>query len=302
MVQEAYLKGVSTRKVDDLVQALGMTGISKSQVSRLCGELDERVQAFLGRPLEGDWPYLWLDATYLKARDAGRVASKAAVIAVGVNGEGRREVLGLAVGPAETEAFWTEFLRGLRRRGWSGVQLVISDAHEGLKAAAAKVLSAGWQRCRVHFIRNALAHVPRRQHQMVAAVIRTAFVQESQAQAREQWRETADKLRERFPKLAALMDDAEDDVLAFMAFPKEHWPQLASTNPLERLNKEIKRRSRVIGIFPNDAAIVRLVGTLLEEQTDEWQVTRRYMSQETLARVISPETESQALLETKQAA
>ena len=302
VVQEAYLKGVSTRKVDDLVQALGMTGISKSQVSRLCGELDERVQAFLGRPLEGDWPYLWLDATYLKARDAGRVASKAAVIAVGVNGEGRREVLGLAVGPAETEAFWTEFLRGLTRRGLSGVQLVISDAHEGLKAAAAKVLSAGWQRCRVHFIRNALAHVPRRQHQMVAAVIRTAFVQESQAQAREQWRETADKLRERFPKLAALMDDAEDDVLAFMAFPKEHWPQLASTNPLERLNKEIKRRSRVIGIFPIDAAIVRLVGILLEEQTDEWQVARRYMSQETLARVISPETESQALLETKQAA
>lgn len=302
VVQEAYLKGVSTRKVDDLVQALGMTGISKSQVSRLCGELDERVRAFLGRPLEGDWPYLWLDATYLKARDSGRVASKAAVIAVGVNGEGRREVLGLAVGPAETEAFWTEFLRGLTRRGLSGVQLVISDAHEGLKAAAAKVLSAGWQRCRVHFIRNALAHVPRRQHQMVAAVIRTAFVQESQAQAREQWREMADKLRDRFPKLAALMDGAEDDVLAFMAFPKEHWPQLASTNPLERLNKEIKRRSRVIGIFPNDAAIVRLVGALLEEQTDEWQVTRRYMSQETLARVIRPDTEAQPLLATKQAA
>ena len=302
VVQEAYLKGVSTRKVDDLVQALGMTGISKSQVSRLCGELDERVQAFLGRPLEGDWPYLWLDATYLKAREAGRVVSKAAVIAVGVNGEGRREVLGLAVGPAETEAFWTAFLRDLVRRGLGGVRLVISDSHEGLKAAVAKVLSAAWQRCRVHFIRNALAHVPRRQHSMVAAVIRTAFVQENQAQASAQWRETADKLRDRFPRLAALMDEAEADVLAFMAFPKEHWPQLASTNPLERLNKEIKRRSRVIGIFPNDAAIIRLVGALLEEQTDEWQVTRRYMSQETLARVIKPEPEAQALLETTQAA
>ncbi len=176
VVQEAYIKGVSTRKVDDLVQALGMTGISKSQVSRLCGELDERVEAFLERELSGYWPYLWLDATYLKARDGGRVVNKAVVIAVGVNAEGRREVLGLAVGPAETEAFWREFLRKLTKRGLAGVQLVISDAHEGLKKAAAKVLGATWQRCRVHFMRNALAHVPRRQHQMVAAVIRTAFV------------------------------------------------------------------------------------------------------------------------------
>lgn len=301
VVQEAYLKGVSTRKVDDLVQALGMSGISKSQVSRLCGELDERVEAFLGRELTGKWPYLWLDATYLKARDGGRVVNKAAVIAVGVNAEGRREVLGLAVGPAETEAFWREFLRSLTQRGLAGVQLVVSDAHEGLKKAVAKVLSSSWQRCRVHFLRNALAHVPRRQHQMVAAVIRTAFVQESHSEARSQWRETADKLRGQFPRLAELMDEAEDDVLAHMAFPKEHWPQIASTNPLERLNKEIKRRSRVIGIFPNDAAIVRLVGALLDEQTDEWQVTRRYMSREVLAKVIDP-ANPQALLQARKAA
>jgi len=303
VVQEAYVKGISTRKVDDLVQALGMTGISKSQVSRLCEELDERVEAFLSREISGQWPYLWLDATYVKSRERGAVDSQAVVVAVAVNAEGRRETLGMAVGPAETEAFWTDFLRGLMRRGLSGVRLVISDAHEGLKQAIAKVVGATWQRCRVHFMRNALAHVPRRQHQMVAAVIRTAFVQEDQAQARAQWRETADKLRGRFPKLSALMDGTEDDVLAFMGFPKEHWPQLASTNPLERLNKEIKRRSWVVGIFPNNAAIVRLVGTLLAEQTDEWQVTRRYMSQESLARVISPENpQEQALLEDQQAA
>ena len=301
VVQEAYVKGVSTRKVDDLVQALGMTGISKSEVSRLCVELDERVDAFLSRTLTGSWPFLWLDATYLKAREGGRVVSRAVVVAVGVNAEGRRETLGLAVGPAETQAFWTAFLRGLMQRGLAGVQLVISDAHEGLKQAAAKVLGASWQRCRVHFMRNALAHVPRRQHQMVAAVIRTAFVQEDQQQARAQWRETADKLRGQFTKLSALMDAAEDDVLAFMTFPKEHWPQLASTNPLERLNKEIKRRANVVGIFPNDAAILRLVGALLAEQTDEWQVTRRYMSLETLAKVTSAEN-TQALLEEKQAA
>jgi putative transposase len=301
VVQEAYVKGVSTRKVDDLVQALGMTGISKSEVSRLCMELDEQVAAFLNRELTGSWPFLWLDATYLKAREGGRVMSKAVVVAVGVNAEGRRETLGLAVGPAETQAFWTEFLRGLTRRGLGGVKLVISDAHEGLKKAAAKVLGASWQRCRVHFMRNALAHVPRRQHPMVAAVIRTAFVQEDPQQARAQWRETADKLRGQFTKLSALMDAAEDDVLAFMTFPKEHWAQLASTNPLERLNKEIKRRANVVGIFPNDAAILRLVGALLAEQTDEWQVTRRYMSLETLAKVTSTEN-PQALLEEKQAA
>lgn len=297
VVQEAYVKGISTRKVDDLVQAMGMTGISKSQVSRLCKELDEQVEVFLNRRLEGAWPYLWLDATYLKSRENGQVVSRALVIAVGVNDSGRREVLGLAVGPAETESFWTEFLRSLVKRGLSGVRLVISDAHEGLKNAVAKTVTATWQRCRVHFMRNALAHVPRRQHQMVAAVIRTAFVQENHTEARNQWRETADKLRGRFPKLGELMDQAEEDVLAFMHFPKEHWPQLASTNTLERLNKELKRRSRVIGIFPNDAAIIRLLGTLMAEQTDEWQVTRRYMAVDTLARVINRKHQEAQLLE-----
>jgi putative transposase len=265
-----------------------MSGISKSQVSRVCGEIDERVNAFLRRELSGEWPYVWLDATYLKSREDGHVVSRAAVVAVGVNQEGRREVLGLACGPAETEAFWTQFLRSLAKRGLSGVRLVTSDAHEGLKNAAAKVFGATWQRCRVHFMRNALAHVPKHQHQMVAAVIRTAFVQPSHEEAVSQWRETADRMRDRFPKLATLMDDAEADVLAFMGFPKEHWRQLASTNPLERVNKEIKRRANVIGIFPNDAAIIRLVGALVVEQTEEWHLTRRYMSQESLAKVLAP--------------
>jgi putative transposase len=294
VVQEAYLKGVSTRKVDDLVAAMGMTGISKSQVSRLCKELDGRVKAFLERHLEGRFAFLWLDATYVKARDDGHVVSKAVVVAVGVHEEGRREVLGVAVGPAETQAFWKDFLKGLNQRGLKGVRLVISDAHEGLKAAIAQTITAPWQRCRVHFLRNALAHVPRQQHQMVAAVIRTAFVQEDHEQARAQWRETADKLRVRFPKVGDLMDSAEEEVLAFMRFPKEIWPQLASTNPLERLNKEIKRRSRVIEIFPNDEAVIRLVGALLAEQSDEWQVTRRYMSQEVLNKVWTTEDAGEA--------
>ena len=301
VVQEAYVKGVSTRKVDDLVQAMGMTGISKSQVSRMCEELDGKVGTFLNRELTGTWPYLWLDATYLKVRDGGRVQNRAVVVAVGVNEQGVRQTLGLAVGPAETQAFWVEFLRSLVQRGLAGVQLAISDAHEGLKAAIAQVLESGWQRCRVHFMRNALGRVPRPQQQMVAAAIRTAFVQEDQAQARQQWRETADKLRKRFPELAERMDAAEDEVLAFMAFPKDHWPQLASTNPLERLNKEIKRRSRVVGIFPNSPAVVRLVGALLSEQNDEWQLTRRYMSLETIRTVTHPAS-TQTLLQAQQAA
>ena len=301
VVQEAYVKGVSTRKVDDLVQALGMSGISKSQVSKLCSELDERVQSFLKRELTGQWPYVWLDATYLKSRENGHVVTRALVVAVGVNQEGRREVLGLACGPAETEAFWTEFLRGLAARGLTGVRLVISDAHQGLKNAAAKVLGATWQRCRVHFMRNALAYVPKSQNQMVAAVIRTAFVQPTREEAVAQWRETADRLRQRFEKLGTLMDEAEADVLAFMGFPKDHWKKIASTNPLERVNKEIKRRSNVVGIFPNDAAIMRLVGALIVEQNEEWHLTRRYMSNESLAKVIQPDPENK-LLEAREVA
>jgi putative transposase len=282
VIQEAYVHGVSTRSVDDLVKAMGMGGISKSQVSRLCAEIDERVSTFLSRPIEGSWPYLWIDATYVKVREAGRIIPVAVIIAVAVNTDGRREVLGLEVGPSEAEPFWTKFLRALTRRGLRGVKLVISDAHEGLKKAAAKVLNSTWQRCRVHFMRNALAHVGSKQRQMVAAAIRTAFTQETPAAARKEWRAVADRLRERFPKLGELMDEAEDDVLAHMAFPKDHWQQLHSTNPLERLNGEIKRRTDVVAIFPNENAIVRLVGALLLEQNDEWAVQRRYMTLETL--------------------
>jgi putative transposase len=282
VIQEAYIQGVSTRSVDDLVKAMGMSGISKSQVSRLAAEIDERVNAFLNRPLEGDWPYLWIDATYVKVRQAGRIVSVAVIIAVAVNTEGTREVLGMAVGPSEAEPFWSEFLRSLMRRGLRGVKLVISDAHEGLKAAAAKVLKATWQRCRVHFIRNALAHAGKGQRQMVLALINTVFAQDSADTAVVQWRAVADQLREKFPKLAALMDTAESEVLAFMSFPKAHRLQIHSTNPLERVNAEVKRRTDVVGIFPNDAAIVRLVGALLLEQNDEWQLQRRYMQLEGL--------------------
>jgi putative transposase len=287
VVQEAYVQGISTRKVDELVQAMGMSGISKSQVSRLCQEIDERVQAFLERPLTERWPYLWLDATYIKSREHGPVASQAVVVATAVNAEGYREVLGLSVGPAESEAFWCEFLRSLKQRQLDGVRLVISDAHEGLKKAIATVFAgASWQRCRVHFMRNVLAQVPRAHQPAISAAVRTAFAQGDQQAATRQWRGVADSLRERFPKAAECLDRAEEDVLAFMAFPKDHWPKIASTNCLERLNKEIKRRSNVVGIFPNNAAVERLVGAVLLEQNDEWAVSRRYMSLESLAPVL----------------
>jgi putative transposase len=284
-VQEAYIQGVSTRSVDELVKAMGMTGISKSQVSRLCGEIDERVGAFLNRPIEGDWPYLWIDATYVKVRQAGRIVSVAAIIAVGVNTDGVREVLGVSIGPSEAEPFWTEFLRSLTRRGLRGVKLVISDAHLGLKAAIAKIFKATWQRCGVHFMRNALAYAGKGQRQVVLALINTAFAQENAEAARAQWDIVVDQLRNKFPKLAGYLDDAKLDVLAFMDFPKPHRKQLASTNPLERLNAEIKRRTDVVGIFPNDPAIIRLVGALLLEQNDEWQLQRRYMQLEGLTTV-----------------
>jgi len=282
VIQEAYIQGVSTRSVDELVKAMGMHGISKSQVSRLCAEIDERVHAFLARPIEGDWPYLWIDATYVKVREAGRIVSVAVIIAVAVNTDGVREVLGMAIGPSEAEPFWTAFLRSLTRRGLRGVKLVISDAHEGLKAAAAKVLKATWQRCKVHFLRNALAHAGKGQRQMVLAMINTVFAQENLEAAIAQWRTVADQLRTKFPKLATLMDGSESDVLAYMSFPKAHSKQIHSTNPLERLNAEIKRRTDVVGIFPNEGAITRLVGALLLEQSDEWALQRRYMQLEGL--------------------
>jgi len=290
VIQEAYIQGISTRSVDELVKAMGMSGISKSQVSRLCGEIDERVQAFLNRPIEGDWPYLWIDATYMKVREAGRIVSVAVIIAVAVNTDGVREVLGMAVGPSEAEPFWTAFLRSLTRRGLRGVKLVIADSHEGLKAAAAKVLKATWQRCKVHFLRNALAHAGKGQRQMVLAMINTVFAQESLEAAIAQWRVVADQLRSKFPKLAAMLDRSEADVLAFMSFPKAHHKQIHSTNPLERLNAEIKRRTNVVGIFPNEAAITRLVGALLLEQSDEWSLQRRYMQLEGLQALADNQT------------
>ena len=284
VIQEAYIQGISTRSVDELVKAMGMSGISKSQVSRLCEEIDGRVKAFLDRPIEGDWPYLWIDATYVKVRQAGRIVSVAVIVAVGVNTDGRREVLGIDIGPSEAETFWVAFLRKLARRGLRGVKLVISDAHEGLKAAITKTLNATWQRCRVHFMRNALAHAGRSGRRVVSAFIATAFAQNDAEAAKAQWRRVADQLRPKVPKLAALMDEAEADVLAYMTFPAQHRAKLHSTNPLERLNGEIKRRTEVVGIFPNEAAILRLVGAILLEQNDEWAVQRaRYMTLETIA-------------------
>jgi putative transposase len=286
VVQEAYVQGVSTRRVDELVQALGISGISKSQVSRLCQTLDAEVERFRTRPLVGPHPYVWLDATYLKVRDQGRVVSMAVVIAVAVRATGEREVLGLDVGPSEDGAFWLQFLRSLVARGLGGVRLVISDAHQGLKGAIAAVLQgAGWQRCRVHFVRNALALVPKSAAPMVAATIRPVFAQPDPVSAREQWRRVADNFRSRHERLAALLDDAEPDVLAYLAFPHEHWRQIWSNNPLERLNREVKRRTDVVGIFPNDAAVIRLVGAILAEQHDEWQIARRYFSAESLAKL-----------------
>ena len=284
VIQEAYIQGVSTRSVDDLVKAMGMSGVSKSQVSRLCEEIDGKVKAFLDRPIEGDWPYLWIDATYVKVRNNGRIVSAAVIIAVGANADGRREVLGMDIGPSEAETFWTDFLRKLRRRGLRGVKLVISDAHEGIKAAVSKVLTSSWQRCRVHFMRNVLAHATRSGRRVVSAFIATAFAQDDAEAARSQWRKVADQLRPKTPKLATLMDEAEADVLAYMAFPAAHRTKLHSTNPIERLNGEIKRRTEVVGIFPNEDAITRLVGAILLEANDEWAVQRsRYMTLETMA-------------------
>lgn len=282
VIQEAYVKGISTRSVDDLIKAMGGSGISNSQVSRLVEEIDERVDAFLARPIEGEWPYLWIDATYLKVRDGGRIVSTAAIIAVGVNTDGRREVLDVATGPSEAEVFWKGFLRSLADRGLRGVRLVVADDHKGLRAAASKVFHATLQRCRVHWMRNALAHAGPKQRPAVVAMLKTIFAQETADAARDQWDKVADALTEKYPKLAAMMEASRDDVLAYMDFPREHWAQISSTNPIERLNGEIKRRSDVVGIFPNEKAVVRLVGALMLEQNDEWAVCRRYMALEGL--------------------
>ncbi len=289
VVMEAYVHGVSTRKVDDLVAALGIdAGVSKSEVSRICTELDTVVATFRDRPLGHiRFPYVFLDATYVKAHDGASVVSKAIVIATGVTKSGDREVLGLAVGDSEDGAFWTAFLRSLRARGLGGVRLVISDAHEGLKAAiGAVLLGAAWQRCRVHFLRNVLGRIPRGSAEMVLAAIRTIFAQPDAAAVREQLDEIADKLQPRFPVVAAMLADAREDITAFTAFPASHWRKVWSTNPLERVNREVKRRTDVVGIFPNEAAILRLAGAVLLEIHDEWAIAeRRYLSEGSMARL-----------------
>ena len=301
VIQEAWISGVSTRRVDDLVQAMGLSGISKSTVSKLCKDIDERVSEFLNRPLTGEWPYVWLDATYLKQRHGGRIISVAAIIAVAANTEGRREIIGLGIGPSEAETFWTDFLRSLRARGLDGVRPVISDAHTGLKAAISRVFDASWQRCRVHWMRNALAHVSKGQHTVVAAAIRQAFEQADRLHADETWRHVANQLRSRWPKLAQLMDESEHDVLAYMAFPRQHRTKLHSTNPIERLNKEVKRRADVVGIFPNESAIIRLIGAVLFEQNDEWLIQNRYMQVEAFEQIDKEELDPLCSITTKAA-
>jgi putative transposase len=293
VVMEAYLHGVSTRKVDDLVKALGIdSGISKSEVSRICADLDLEVGAFRDRTLaETTYPYVFLDATYCKARVNHRVVSQAVVIATGVTGDGRREVLGFDVGDSEDGAFWTAFLRSLKARGLSGVQLVISDAHTGLKAAiGAVMIGAAWQRCRVHFLRNVLAQVPRGNTEMVAAAIRTVFAQPDAQHVHEQFETIAMMLGRQLPKVEQMMREARDDLLAFTAFPQQHWRKIWSTNPLERVNREVKRRTEVVGVFPNPAALLRLSGAVLVEIHDEWAVAseRRYLSEASMKLITNP--------------
>ncbi|MEA1958072.1 MAG: IS256 family transposase [Chloroflexota bacterium] len=286
VVQEAYVLGVSTRKVDRLVRSLGISGISKSEVSRICAGLDEEVEKWRNHPLLWRYPYLWLDATYIKAREGGRVSSQAVVIAYGVRETGEREVIGLEVGPSEDGAFRKEFLRSLVSRGLTGVMLVVSDAHVGLREAISSILTgASWQRCRVHFMRNVLARVPRGDQTMVAASIRTIFAQDDRDNAHSQLQRVADNLRSRFSVVSAQLEEHEEDILAYMAFPREHWRLLHSTNTLERLNKEIKRRSNVVGIFPNPKAVIRLVGAVLMEQQDEWEIGRRCFSMDSMKKL-----------------
>ena len=291
VVMQAYVEGVSTRRVDDLVVALGGTGISKSEVSRICTKLDTEVAAWRARPLdEQAFPYVFLDATYCKVRINQRVVSQAVVIATGVSADGKREVLGCAVGDSETETFWTEFLRDLRDRGLHGVQLVISDSHRGLTNAISTVLQgAAWQRCRVHFMRNALAKVSKGHAEMVAATIRTIFAQPTGDEARKHVDVVADMLDGQFPAVAQLLRDAKADLTAFADFPHAHWQKIWSTNPLERLNREVKRRTDVVGIFPNPDALLRLSACVLIEAHDEWQDSdRRYLSEGSMALLNPP--------------
>lgn len=286
VIQEAYINGVSTRKVDRLVEDMGIK-IDKSAVSRMCKELDENVEAFKNRPLTGEYPYVWLDATFPKVREGGHVQGMALVVAIAVDNDGMRHVLGFDVGMSETGAFWEEFLKSLAARGLSGVKLVISDAHIGLKSAIDKVLQdTAWQRCRVHCMRNILCHVAKKQQGMVAAMIRTIFAQDSYDAAKAQLRNVVNQLERHFPEAMKVLEEAEEEILTYMNFPTAHHPQLYSTNPLERLNKEIRRRSNVVSIFPNRASVIRLIGSVLIEQQDEWLAAeKRYMSLESMMKL-----------------
>ena len=286
VIQEAYINGVSTRKVDKLVEDMGIR-VDKSAVSRLCKELDIQVDAFRNRPLTGKYPYIWLDATFPKVREGGHVQGMALVVAIAVDDNGTRHVLGFDVGMSESGAFWEEFLRTLVRRGLSGVRLVISDAHEGLKSAISKILpGTSWQRCRVHCMRNILCHVPRKQQGMVSAMVRTIFAQENREAAKQQLRNVISQLEGHYPKAMEVLENAEADILTYMDFPVVHHPQIHSTNPLERLNKEIRRRSNVVSIFPNRASLLRLIGSVLIEQQDEWLAAeKRYMSLESMQKL-----------------
>lgn len=286
VVADCYLAGVSTRRVDKLVKTLGLEGISKSQVSRMAKVLDEVVESFRNRPLDTHpYTYLWLDAHVQKCREGGRVVNVATVVAIGVNFDGHREVLGMDVFTTEDGSGWTAFLRGLTARGLSGVKLVISDAHQGLKDAIGSCLpGASWQRCRAHFMCNLMGKVPKAAQDLVATLVRSIFAQPDKKSVYEQHAMVVEQLEERFPEAAVMLDEARDEILAFASFPKGHWRQVWSNNPLERLNREIRRRTDVVGIFPNRGAVVRLVGAVLSEQNDEWLVARRYMSRESIAR------------------
>jgi transposase-like protein len=283
VIQEAYLKGVSTRKVDALLKTLGLTGIDKSSVSRICKELDHTVEEFRHRPLQESYPYVWLDAMYLKVRQNHRVVSLALVIAIGVDDTGERHMLGFDLGASEDEEFWLAFLRSLVKRGLREVQLVISDAHEGLKKALSQVFTgSSWQRCRVHFMRNVLAHIPRRDKLAVADAVRMIFNQPDRYSAGLQLQGLANSMEDLYPQAAKLLLQAEEDILVYKTFPREHWRRIHSTNPLERLHKEVKRRTKVVGVFPDRASVLRLVGMNLKEIDDDWRAGRNYFQKDSM--------------------